>query len=224
MRFMEDLLTIAAEAEHLIGAKDGSAQQALTKELSKIMEEVEHLYGPRDRSYKLLEPLITECSYPNTRIYRPLGMIRIYLTMECKRARYIASYQLAHEAVHTLSPVPMGFASTILEEGVAEFFAYRYVNRVHGLTLEVGDSRYDSALRASARLLAENEFVIKELRLREPIIAKMDPKLLVEVAGVDSYLAEFLCRKFDDYQPTPWRESLAEDAQRFIRGFRSIWE
>ena len=36
----------------------------------------------------------------------------------------------------------------------------------------LGDPKYDAALRAVSALLAKNEFVIKELRARQPVIFK----------------------------------------------------
>jgi hypothetical protein len=57
---------------------------------------------------------------------------------------------------------------------------------------------------------ARNEFVIKTLRTRQPIISKIDEKLLVEVAGIDLGEAKFLCSDFLSYWRTPpaWVELL----------------
>src|SRR6185437_16230719 len=101
-------------------------------------------------------------------------------------------------AVHVLSPGASG--PTILEEGLAEWFAQRYVNRVHDLVFERGaDPKADTVMLAVSNLLAKNESVIKHLRTRQPVISKIDEKLLVEVAGVERSQAKFLCTDFRSY-------------------------
>ena len=110
--------------------------------------------------------------------------------------------ELAHEAVHVLSPA--GFAGpTILEEGLAEWFAQRYAGRVQDLVFERGaNPRADAVMSAVGTLLAKNQLVIKQLRTREPVISKIDQKLLVEVAGVEPSQAKFLCTNFRSYFQT----------------------
>ena len=59
----------------------------------------------------------------------------------------------------------------------------------------------DAVMQAVSTLLAKNQSVIKNLRTRQPVISKIDEKLLVEVAGIDSRQAKFLCTDFRSY----WR-------------------
>jgi hypothetical protein len=227
LQFMEELLRIEADAKHFFGATDRSYEQSLMDELLKIIEEAELLFGPRDRSYELLPPRISECGCPHPHIY-PSRKVRIYLTPH-SRTPYIASYQLAHEAVHVLGPTPTW--ATVLEEGLATYFSYAYVKRVHGL--EFGDSNgwsgvhrwYGAAMRAVAPLLAKNEFVIKELRSRQPQISKIDEALLVEVAGIERDHARYLCANFESSWITAsnWSEYAERGTQIFVNGFRSIW-
>jgi hypothetical protein len=221
VQLMEVLLRLEAEAKYFAGATDRSYEQTLMDELVQIVEEAELLFGPRDRSYELLVPRITECNFAHPFIY-PFRKIRIYLTSHSK-TRHIASYQLAHETVHVLSPTPSW--ATVLEEGIATYFSNRYMNRVYGLQFETPDRRYEAALRAVSPLMAKNEFVIKELRVRQPEISKIDEKLLVEVAGIDIEQARFLCAHFEKYwyKPLSWSESLAGAGKVFANGFRSIW-
>jgi hypothetical protein len=134
--------------------------------------------------------------------------------------------ELAHEAIHVLSPGGFGWAPTILEEGLAETFAQGYVNRVYGLTFERGfDPKADAVMRAVSTLLAKNESVIKQLRTRQPVISKIDEKLLVEVAGVEPGQAKFLCTDFKTYwrTPSPLSKFATEGAQRVADCLRSIW-
>src|SRR5215207_8307674 len=117
--FMENLLAIEAETKVLLFAGDRSYEQTLMQELLRIFKEAELLFGPRDASYQLSLPRITECATSRSLIFRPLRMTRIYLSRDSRIKPSVASLELAHEAVHLLSP---GWAPTILEEGLAEWF------------------------------------------------------------------------------------------------------
>lgn len=227
MRLMENLLTMEAEVKYLLGVKDRSYERVLMKKLLKILDEAEFLYGPRDRSYQLRELRITECAYAQTYVFYPLRMTRIYLTSGSKAGGYCASYELAHEAIHVLSPVPWGQGPTMLEEGLATYFSLKHVNRIYGLGLEsVDEPKYEAALRAVSKLMAKNESVIKELRVRQPVISKIDERLLVEVAGIEPDHAKLLCTDFESYGGTtmPWSTSAARGAQRLVSCLRSIWD
>ncbi len=200
LRLMEDLLAIEAETKFLLAAGDRSYEQTLMQELLKIFKEAEALLGPRDASFKLSVPRITECATSRSYIFRPLRTTRIYLSRDAKTKPWLASLELAHEAVHVLSPVTLGSGLTILEEGLAEWFAQRYVSRVHGLTFERGSNpRADAVMQAVSTLLAKNQLLIKQLRTRQPVISKIDEKLLVEVAGINVSEAKFLCTDFKSY-------------------------
>jgi len=201
-RFMEDLLAIEAETKFLLTATNRSYEQTLMQELLKIFKEAELLLGPRDASYQLSIPRVTECASSRTYIFRPLRMTRIYLSRDSRIKPWLASLELAHEAVHVLSPAAFGSGPTILEEGLAEYFAQRYVNRVHGLSFERGaNPKADAVMLAVSKLLAKNESVIKHLRTRQPVISKINEKLLLEIAGVELGDAKFLCADFKNY----WR-------------------
>jgi hypothetical protein len=203
LRFMENLLAIEAEAKVFLSASDRSHEQTLMQELMRILKEAELLFGPRDSSYQLSIPRLTECTSSRSFIFRPLRMTRIYLSRESRTKPWLASLELAHEAVHVLSP---GWAPTVLEEGLAEWFAQRYADRVHGLSFERGaNPKADAVMRAVSTLLAKNESVIRNLRTRQPVISKIDEKLLVEVAGIHRGQAKFLSTDFQHYFRTPSR-------------------
>lgn len=197
---MEQLLAVEAEAKFLLTASDRSYEQTLMQEMLRIFKEAELLFGPRDASYQLSLPRITECASSRTYILGPLRKTRIYLSRDSRVKPWLASLELAHEAVHVLSPIGFGLAPTILEEGLAEWFAQRYVSRVHGMVFERGaNAKADAVMQAVSTLLAKNESVIKKLRTRQPVISKIDEKLLVEVAGIKSGDAKFLCTNFKSY-------------------------
>src|ERR1700752_628007 len=225
--FMEELLAIEAEAKYLLSASDRSYEQTLMQELLRIFKEAELLFGPRDASYQLSTPRITECATARSFVLRPLRMARIYLSRDSRPKPWVPSVELAHEAVHVLSPVSLGSPLTILEEGLAEWFAQRYVNRVHGLVFERGsNAKADAVMRAVATLLAKNELVIKDLRTRQPVISKIDEKLLVEVAGIEPGQAKFLCTDFKSYwrTPSPWNGFASQGAERLAACLRTIWK
>ena len=225
MTLMEELLTIEAEVKYLLGLKDRSYERTLMKQLLKILEEAEFLFGPGDRSYQLLEPRITECAYGKTYIFYPLRLTRIYLTSGSKAGGYFASYELAHEAIHVLGPVPWGQGATMLEEGLATYFSLKHVNRIYGLGWEsVDDPKYDAALRAVSKLMAKDEFVIKKLRRHQPLISGIDERLLVEVAGIEPHHAKFLCTDFESYGRMPWSTTVTQGAQRLVSCLRSVWD
>jgi hypothetical protein len=226
MRLMEDLLAIEAETKFLLAANDRSYEQTLMQELLRIFKEAELKFGPRDDSYQLSVPRITECASSRTYIFRPLRMTRIYLSRDSRTKPWLASLELAHEAIHVLSPVGFG-GLTILEEGLAECFAQRYVSRVHGLSFERGSNpKADAVMQAVSTLLAKNESVIKKLRTRQSVISKIDEKLLVEVAGIKLSEAKFLCTDFRSYwrTPSPWSGVAAQGAERLAACLRSIWK
>ena len=218
LRLMEDLLALEAEAKFLLAARDRSFEQTLMQELLKIFKEAEHLFGPRDTSYQLSVPRITECASSRTYVFAPLRISRIYLSRDSKTKPWLASLELAHEAIHVLSPVAFGGTLTILEEGLAEWFAQRYASRVHDLSFDRGaNPKADAVMKAVSTLLAKKQSVIKDLRTRQPVISKIDEKLLVEVAGVEPGQAKFLCSDFKSYwrTPSPWSDVAA--------CLRSIW-
>ena len=226
LRLMEDLLAIEAETKFLLTANDRSFEETLMQELLRIFKEAELKFGPRDESFQLSVPRITECASSRTYILRPLRMTRIYLSRESRIKPWLASLELAHEAIHVLSPGGFGGGPTILEEGLAECFAQRYVSRVHGMEFERGsNSKADAVMHAVSTLLAKNRSVIKQLRTRQPVISKIDEKLLVEVAGIKLSEAKFLCTDFRSYwrTPSPWSGVAAQGAERLAACLRSIW-
>ena len=219
---MESLLTLEAEAKSLFGATDRVYEQELKSELLRIVAEAEVLFGPRDRSYELLAPKITESIIAHPVVY-PFRKIRIYLT-SLSKTRYLASYELAHETVHVLGPTQS--AATVLEEGVATYFSHRYVKGIYGLQLEEPDGPYNDALHAVAPLLAKNELMIKELRVRQPLMSKIDERLLMGVIDIEPAQAKFLCSDFHSYSQTKQSRTdyAAQGKEFFVNGFRSIWD
>ena len=222
---MEELLTIEAEAKFLLAPRDRSHEERLMQELLKIFKEAELLLGPRDTSFQLSTPRFTECATSRSYIFRPLGTTRIYLSRDAKVKPWLASVELAHEAVHVMSPMTFGSSMTILEEGLAEYFGQRYAGRVHGYSFDKGaNPKADAVLRAVSTLMAKDESVIKKLRIHQPIVSRIDEKLLVEVGGVERSQAKFLCTNFQSYWGNnPLSDLAAKGAERVAACLRSIW-
>ena len=223
---MENLLAIEAEAKYLLTAKDQSHEQTLMQELLRIFKEAEFLFGPRDTSYQLSIPRFSECASSRTMVFRPLRIVRIFLSRDSRTKPWLASLELAHEAIHVMGPVTFGSSLTILEEGLAEWFAQTYVKRIHSFSFDNDlHPKTGEVMRAVSTLLAKNKFVIKELRTRQPVISKIDEKLLVEVAGVERSQAKFLCTDFQSYwQPSPWSGFASQGIEHLTAYLRSIWK
>lgn len=222
LEFMEQLLRMEAEAKYFLGATDRSYEQELMDELSKIIKLAELQLGPRNRSYELLPPRISECGCAHPYIY-PFKKIRIYLTSGSTN-RSVAARQLSHEVVHVLGPTASW--ATVLEEGLGECFSREYMKLIYGEPFRSPNRWYEAAMNAVAPLLARNKFVIKELRERQPLISKIDEKLLVEVAGIEPGHARLLCANFDSSWITAssWSEYSERGAELFAKGFRSFWD
>ena len=227
LRIMENLLALEAETKFLLRSRESSYEQTLMQELLKIFKEAELQFGPRDTSYQLSLPRVTECATSRTYIIRPLRTTRIYLSQGSSTKPWLASLELAHEAIHLLSPAPFGSGPTILEEGLAEYFAQGYVSRIHDMSFERGSNpKADAVMDAVSSLLSKNRFAIRDLRTRQPVISRIDEKLLIEVTGIEQSQAKFLCTDFLGYWRTssPWSGLAAQGAERVAACLRSIFQ
>lgn len=108
----------------------------------------------------------------------------------------MACYQLAHEAVHLLSPTGGGPA-TCLEEGLATLFSSSYMTRYFSITWRPGLDSYERAASAAELLLKNRPEIVKTLRRFEPVISKIPSQAVLSVCpGLDPSLAEYLCSPF----------------------------
>lgn len=128
----------------------------LTSRLGHILENYEKRLGPMNRAYRLLGIEFTTGARP--RIWYPnFGSgpksIIIQLTSRARRNRELALFQLAHEAFHLLHPVKPGGPASVLEEGLASFFAARYLE-ANGIT-ERPEPPREAAYRSAYETVAE---------------------------------------------------------------------
>lgn len=129
-------LNAANPRDDLMLARDCSRSEGctqtwtLTSRLGHILEDYEQRLGPAARTYRLLGIEFT--TGPRPRIWYPNfgsgpNSIIVQLTQRARRHHDVALFQLAHEAFHLLNPVKPGARTSVFEEGLASFFAARYV-------------------------------------------------------------------------------------------------
>jgi hypothetical protein len=116
-----------------------------------------------------------------------------------------ATYQLAHEAVHLLSPLPAGLAP-VIEEGLAVAFE-REMSKRYALDMHGDDAAYNAAGDLAEQMLADDSEVVKRIRCEEPTFERWTPQLL-ERHGVNPGLSRELCVPFEEFrkrfeQPAP---------------------
>lgn len=147
----------------------------LTSRISDMLFKAESLFGARDRSWTILGVEI----YINgvaPQIWYPKGLERRHIIFQLVSPAHInevvANYQLAHEVIHSLSPV-IGVASNVLEEGIASWFAMDYVRKEFDVIIKESLESYRTAREKVERLLAVDDNAIKKLRLVEPCFKRM---------------------------------------------------
>lgn len=182
----------------------------LLEELHLMVKMAEELFGPRDESYEILPPefhaLGPQVFYPEE------SKILIKLSFHCSHDPVRTAYQLAHESIHVLSPVNIGWAS-VLEEGLATCFSYRYVcERFEGQGedqyLDSGDPWLNHAHDLVARMLSTNPTGIKEMREEEFVISDFSAELILQhYPELSDEEAELLTKHFQ-----PWRK---EEQEKF---------
>lgn len=86
----------------------------------KLLKKAESMLGPRDSSKEVCPPRFFDRDIPTIRFTQT--QVGVYLTRKAECNRDIAVFQMAHETVHLLNPVPRK-ESNYLEEGVAVAFS-----------------------------------------------------------------------------------------------------
>ncbi len=112
------------------------------------LDEAEYRYGPRDRHFQLLGVEFKNEPNPGTWFPGDGGDVIIQLTRQAMTDKKEALFQLGHEIIHLLSPIPSEV--NILEEGLATEFSLDFV-RARGITIDesyIAISSYRHALKA----------------------------------------------------------------------------
>ena len=168
----------------------------ITSRLGHILENAEQKYGLRDYSYTILGIEFNEDGHP--RIWYPGNRkhIVIQITLHCLNDINRAIFQVAHEAIHCLSPSDRESAN-VLEEGLANLFSIDYcLSNGYGVW-NSNDKRYTEAAKLVKKLLSFDSNIIKKLRLIQPTISRIDKNLLLEInSNISDHLADNLTSKF----------------------------
>ena len=144
---------------------EGGYTWTLPYRLCDMLHMAEGLFGPRDTSYTILH---IEPGHEKPQIWYPSEEnpkhISIHLVTDPAEDMFKACYQLAHETVHLLAPV-RGNANN-LEEGVATYFAGRYMKKKMNAIWEPGpcEESYKEVLEKVLPLFEKDGKCIRKIR------------------------------------------------------------
>jgi hypothetical protein len=168
----------------------------LTQRLGELLREIEQRYGERDRHWTILG---IEFGGPRPGIWYPgnCGHVSIRLSDSARNDPQRALYQLAHEAIHLLSPTGGQHAPTI-EEGLATIYSANKAQQF-GFGIREDRDEYLYARLITQELLNQHPDAIKRLRKRKPSFRDFTPKLLRQtLSNVPEKLATELCEPFQE--------------------------
>jgi hypothetical protein len=193
-------LRITRDGIELMGAAArADCRRAVAAEVSRIAVELERVLAPRDGRYV---PQTTVNFDSDGRICTVVDegsrTILIHIPLSCMEADPASLYQrslnLSHELAHTLTPCGEPGRATLLDEGLAVFFAEAYTGRPSR-----PPRRYREARDLVRMLLATDNGVVRRLRARHPgkrICDYTAPDILGEVPALDPSVADDLVRRF----------------------------
>ena len=145
--------------------------------LHEMLLLAEGMFGKRDRSYAFLGIEFTE-ENPHLHYEADKNLImRLHASALLEPMEAYA--QMAHECIHMLSPNPTK-PVTILEEGMAEVFAYIYMQDTWKVTLpsKTPGSAYHEARELVGSTMDIDTFGIKRIREEEPTISLISKALI----------------------------------------------
>ena len=154
-------------------AKDGYTW-TMTSRLGHMLAAAERMFGERDRRWTILgvEMCMDEDQPPQNWYPGYPARTNIIIQIVPAQDERFACYQLAHEVVHTLAP-QVGTPANVLEEGVAVWFARRYVKDNFDFNIDAGRPSYDDACKLVDQMLSRDEQAIRKLRSVEPLFKRM---------------------------------------------------
>ena len=163
----------------------------LTTRLADIINKVEEKYGPRDQSWTILGVEFGPGTVPQ--IWYPFNQkfLAVQLTHHALNDQFLATWQLAHEAVHFLAPTRR---AKVIEEGAATVFQQDYGRSEFGRLGQICDPRYLRAEALVRELLDVDPDAIKRLRVIEPSFSHMTAASFehAEIELRDGLLTELL--------------------------------
>jgi hypothetical protein len=140
----------------------------LVSRLGEALTEAEELFGPRNPSYTILGVEFTpgrRSRLQQPKRYPQQRYLIIQLSQDATANPGKALRQLAHEALHLLSPTPPE-SLTVLEEGLATYFSLRYLQarNLPATQASIGDPRYWQACQQVRELLDSRPDSLQQLR------------------------------------------------------------
>ncbi|MBW3622320.1 MAG: hypothetical protein KY468_02805 [Armatimonadetes bacterium] len=173
----------------------------LASRLGEMLRRLEERYGPRDSSFTLLGIEFEETGpliwFPGASRY-----VIIQLSTNTLKNLEFACYELAHEAVHLLSPTGTD-ETTVLEEGLAVHFSREYLRDEFGKEMAPKGDRYAEALERVEALLRVEDSLVWNCRQVEPVLSRIGKDLLLQLSpDMDESLADAVTRKFE-VSPSP---------------------
>jgi hypothetical protein len=201
---------------------------SLAWRLGEMLFFAEDLFGERDRSFTFLGFEVVE-NGPRLQ-HGPYNNMIIQLHPKTLEDPIEAYYEMAHECVHMISPIPTESPS-ILEEGLAVIFSAKYLREVMGITrtppavmlfdsLPAVTRSYYEASFLAGQLLSIDLYGIKAMREKEPIISNISKDLILEhYPAISREVAERLAEPFvrggeTKFQPSPMPMSLVRQIHR----------
>lgn len=168
----------------------------LPSRLGQMLIEIEGLFGERDRSWTILGIEFTSGAVPQHWFPGNNKSIVIQLTTGVENSPVGACWELAHEAVHMLSPTG-GIDASVLEEGMAVYYAKQYVRTNFGFDHPIEPVSYQEAYSLVRPIVEKYPGVIKEVRKEESTISKINKALLLRhVPGMSEQVAQALSTQF----------------------------
>jgi len=175
----------------------------LASQLGCMLRLAESRFGPRDNSYTILGMEFIDdgprCWFPGN-----YGNVVIQLGTQCLLQPDRACFQLAHEAIHLLSPTGRRKAN-VLEEGLASHFQASYMANHYPSNWPrsaIDWNRFQCESYAQAKRLVEEVLdgypdAIKWLRATEPTLSRITSEMIVVACrGVQQETAASLAARF----------------------------
>jgi hypothetical protein len=170
--------------------------------LKRILGLVEGRFGPRNTSWKLRPVLVQGQNFAQTIVSESDRTITVRLTESTRNHQLQAMYQLAHEAVHCLSPAAR-FDTLWFEEGLANHHALTFPELPEDYRRDAENTipaLYVEPL-AAFRSLNPKDAQIKSLRFTHPDFNSWDATLIKQHFKTTDDLAEKLARRLPTYRP-----------------------
>lgn len=168
----------------------------ITSKLGHILRTAEDKYGQRDYTYTILGVEFNQDGHP--RIWFPGNCknVIIQISLNCINDLNRAVFQVAHEAVHCLSPTGTKDAN-VLEEGLANLFSIEYTLANGNGVWTASDPKYTDASTLVTELLVFDAEIIKKLRNTQPTISAIEKDLILQInPNIPKTLADQLAAKF----------------------------